>query len=149
MTGIYIALGIVALLGGGMVVQNTRTPELGVTNGQLEPVPRSDNAVSTQTDDPGKRVDPLPFRGSLEETRRRILDAVQAYGGARIVNDQERYIRLLFVTPRMRFRDDAEFLFEESAGLVHFRSASRVGQSDLGLNRRRYEAIADHYRNAP
>ena len=52
---------------------------------------------------------------------------------------------VIFITPVMRFRDDVEFLLDEEAQVVHVRSASRVGHSDMGLNRRRYEAIRQHY----
>jgi len=44
---------------------------------------------------------------------------------------------------RTRFIDDVEFLIDEDEELVHFRSASRVGRSDLGVNRKRMSKIVD------
>jgi uncharacterized protein (DUF1499 family) len=41
----------------------------------------------------------------------------------------------------MGFVDDVEFLIDDSAKVIHVRSASRLGQSDLGVNRQRIETI--------
>lgn len=142
---VYVVLGLFVVMALSMLVQNNRAPQLGVTDGRLAPVPKSPNAVSTQTEDPTKRVEPLPFGDDLAATRTRVLSAVEAYGGSRIVADDEHYIRVEFTTPGMRFKDDAEFYFDEAHRLVHFRSASRVGHSDMGLNRRRYEELRSAY----
>jgi len=42
-----------------------------------------------------------------------------------------------------RFVDDVAFVADESAGVVHVRSAVRVGNSGMGVNRRRVEEIRD------
>jgi uncharacterized protein (DUF1499 family) len=47
----------------------------------------------------------------------------------------------------MKYNDDVEFWLDSDAKQVHFRSASRAGYSDMGLNRTRYEAIAELYSN--
>jgi len=41
----------------------------------------------------------------------------------------------------MGFVDDVEFLLDEKAGVIHVRSASRLGRSDFGVNRDRVETI--------
>jgi uncharacterized protein (DUF1499 family) len=41
----------------------------------------------------------------------------------------------------MGFVDDVEFFLDEGANVIHVRSASRLGQSDLGVNRKRVETI--------
>jgi uncharacterized protein (DUF1499 family) len=43
------------------------------------------------------------------------------------------------------FVDDVEFMVDEPQQLIHFRSASRVGYSDLGVNRQRMEEIRRRY----
>jgi uncharacterized protein (DUF1499 family) len=45
------------------------------------------------------------------------------------------------MTRLMRFVDDAEFYLDEKAGVIHVRSASRLGSSDFGVNRARIESI--------
>jgi uncharacterized protein (DUF1499 family) len=44
--------------------------------------------------------------------------------------------------------DDVEFLFDDDTTIVHFRSASRSGYSDMGVNRQRMTAIGEAYRTA-
>jgi uncharacterized protein (DUF1499 family) len=41
----------------------------------------------------------------------------------------------------LKFTDDVEFYLDASAGVIHVRSASRIGRSDLGVNRARVEAL--------
>jgi uncharacterized protein (DUF1499 family) len=41
----------------------------------------------------------------------------------------------------LRFVDDVEFLLVPAERVIHVRSASRVGYSDLGTNRKRVEAL--------
>lgn len=125
--------------------QNAQVPDLGHSNGQLAPLGSKPNSVSTQTDQADKRVAPWPFKSDRETTLQAILAAVESYGGARIISQDSHYLRVLFTTPLMRYNDDAEFYLDEAAGLVHFRSASRAGTSDLGLNRARFEQLTALY----
>ena len=53
----------------------------------------------------------------------------------------EAYLHYEFTSLLLRFVDDVEFLFDEATKTVHFRSASRTGYSDLGVNRRRMEQM--------
>ena len=41
----------------------------------------------------------------------------------------------------MGYVDDVEVLLDEKASLIQVRSASRLGSSDFGVNRKRVEAI--------
>lgn len=142
-TALYIFPALIAAITLFMVVQNFRTPSgLGVADGRLAPVPGSPNAVSSQADDPEKKVAPIPFSGSLEQTRALVKKALEAHGNIEIKQEDRDYIHAVSTSPRMRFKDDLEFYFNETERLVHFRSASRVGYSDLGVNRARYDRLA-------
>lgn len=127
--------------------QTSQVPELGLESGRLRPLSSKPNGVSTYAQDPAKRVDPWPFKDSLDETRESVLAAVRAYGGCELKESSEHYLRFVFVTPLMRFRDDAEFYFDEKSQLVHFRSQSRAGYSDMGLNRKRFQELTASYRS--
>lgn len=61
--------------------------------------------------------------------------------GSQIITDQENYLYVQFTTCVMRFVDDAEFWFDPQSNVVQVRSASRLGKSDLGVNRQRIEWI--------
>ena len=67
--------------------------------------------------------------------------AVTAMPGAQIISEQDQYLYAEFTSRLMGFVDDVEFLADPAAGLVHVRSASRLGHSDLGVNRKRIEDL--------
>jgi len=58
-----------------------------------------------------------------------------------VVTAADTYIHAEFTSAVFRFVDDVEFQIDPDTRLVHFRSASRVGRSDLGVNRERMEAL--------
>lgn len=128
--------------------QNSRAPELGHDDGRLKPLGSRPNAVSTQAREVSKRVEPWPFKDSRETTMAAIMRAVETYGGAEIKSRGDNYLYVVFTTPLMKFHDDAEFYLDESERGVHFRSSSRAGYSDRGLNRQRYERLRELYQNA-
>lgn len=65
---------------------------------------------------------------------------------ARIVTADDRYLHAEFTSLLFRFVDDVEFLIDSDNGIIHFRSASRAGHSDFGVNRKRMEAIVSAFR---
>jgi uncharacterized protein (DUF1499 family) len=85
---------------------------------------------------------PLRYSGSAEDARRTLLNVLQSTPRARVVDVDDVYIHAEVTSLVFRFVDDVEFLIEPQAKLVHFRSASRVGHSDLGANRRRMSALS-------
>jgi len=76
----------------------------------------------------------------------RIKRIVEATAGARIVRAEPGYLYAQFQTRWLHFVDDAEFFLDESAKVIHVRSASRIGRGDLGVNRARIEAIRARFR---
>lgn len=142
---VLVLLTLLAVGFGFIYWQNSQVPALGHTGGQFTPLSGNPNGVSTQTIDANAVVDPWPFKADRTATMRAIKDAVAAYGGAEIVQEEVDYLRVVFVTPKMRFRDDAEFYLNSDSREVHFRSASRAGKSDLGLNRQRHERLTELY----
>lgn len=84
----------------------------------------------------------LRFEGEVEAVRAAILEVLAEAPRARVVEAEADYIHAEFTTLLFRFVDDVEFAIDASARRVDFRSASRVGYSDLGTNRRRMEALS-------
>ena len=144
-----IATGIILLVVVLAVTKNsTVPPTLGVKEGTLAPLPDSPNAVSSQTDHVDKRVEPFPYSGNLEQTKALIKKAASDFGGAQILVEKPDYLHLVFTVPFIPFKDDVEFFFSEMERVVHYRSASRLGYSDLGVNRKRYERLRSLYEQA-
>jgi len=131
---------------GRIYYQNSQVPTLGVTNGKLTPISKKPNNVSSQTDVAEKSVPTLPFKDTQEQTLKAIKQAIANYGGGEIKNESEDYVYVVFTTSLMKYHDDVEFWLDAEHKEVHFRSASRAGYSDMGLNRQRWEKLAELYR---
>jgi uncharacterized protein (DUF1499 family) len=116
---------------------------LGVTQGSLQPCPDIPNCVSSQAppEDETHYVPPIRYRGSPEQMAARILELLRDLPRVRIVTEKADYIHAEFRTRLIGFVDDVEFYLPQDGGIVHLRSASRVGQADLGVNRRRYHRL--------
>ena len=71
----------------------------------------------------------------------RVSKIVLSLPGARLVSATDTYLHARVSTRWLRFVDDLELLLDPEAGLIHVRSASRVGHWDLGANRRRVERL--------
>ncbi len=114
---------------------------LGIIDGKLTPCPDSPNCVSSQSEDPSHFIKPLFYKGSMVGARQRLLRVVGSMKRTRVIKETEEYIHVTFTSRWFRFVDDVEFCFAEEAPVIHVRSASRVGYSDLGVNRSRIEKI--------
>jgi uncharacterized protein (DUF1499 family) len=117
----------------------------GVTGGELSPCPDSPNCVSTQGKTGRHAMEPLPYLETAAKSRERILSILKSLPRTKIVEQTGSYLHVEFRTALWRFVDDVEFLFDDSASVVHFRSASRSGYYDFGVNRRRMKQISETY----
>ena len=112
---------------------------LQVQNGRLAECPDRPNCVSTQAESPEHRLDPIKLSQSSQEARRRIEATIRSMPRTTIVSSSDGYLHAEFRSLLLGLVDDVEFAIDEPAGLIHFRSASRIGHSDLGVNRKRME----------
>ncbi|AJD91142.1 hypothetical protein JMA_18250 [Jeotgalibacillus malaysiensis] len=114
-------------------------------NGKLLPLEDKPNNVSTQTDDTKKKLDPLPYRGSKEDSKKRLKSILESMDKVVIKNENDSMIYAIETSSFFKFKDDIDFLFSDEEQVIHFRSASRVGHSDLGVNKKRMETIRRLY----
>ena len=121
-----------------------RSPELGVTDGHLTPCPNSPNCVNSQATGDSHFVAPIDYACSRDEARLRLLQILKKTRRVRIVTAEENYIRVEFTSRIFRFVDDVEFYFPKEP-VIQVRSASRLGYSDMGANRRRIERIREQF----
>ncbi|MGP4076518.1 DUF1499 domain-containing protein [Halobacillus sp. K22] len=118
---------------------------LGVKDGSLAECPNSPNCVSTQTEQSDKYMEPLPFHGDLNSTKEILKKVLKEMDRTTVEGEEDQYIHAIVVTKLLRFKDDIEFYLDEADQQVHFRSASRTGYSDMGVNRKRMEAFTEAY----
>jgi len=117
-------------------------PKVGVLEGKLKPCPQSPNCVSTQASDPQHRIPPINYTISAEQAFSKIKRIISSLPRTQIITEKEFYLHVTFTTRLFRFVDDVEFLVDPQKKVIELRSASRVGHSDLGANRRRMEMIS-------
>ena len=129
-----------------MVIQTMATePSPPTVDRCLAPCPDRPNCVSSLAEDATHRVEPLTFDGSPEQALKRLRRIIEAMRRATVDEVAENYLKASFRSRLFRFTDDLELLVYPRAGLVHIRSASRIGYSDHGVNRSRVEAIRARY----
>ncbi|MHC5210744.1 MAG: DUF1499 domain-containing protein [Planctomycetota bacterium] len=115
---------------------------------RLLPCPDRPNCVSSQAQDPRRRVEPLRYSGPADAALARLLSLLEAWPRTRIVSSEGGRVHAEVRTALLRFTDDVDFLLDESTGVIHVRSASRLGWSDMGTNRRRVEALRASWESA-
>jgi uncharacterized protein (DUF1499 family) len=118
-----------------------RPTNLGVHAGKFAPCPSSPNCVSTQADEAEHRIDLISFTGSPVDALAKLKRAIATLPRAAIVTETADYLHVECTSLIFRFVDDVEFWVDQAKHVIHFRSASRVGYGDLGVNRKRMEAI--------
>lgn len=120
--------------------------------------PASENCIATSevANDPFHYAPPLAYnpeegRGkknpaSQEQAMQELADVVQSIKPddftSTIITKTKDYLYAEFQSPTFGFIDDVEFWFpSDKPGLVEYRSASRVGDTDFNINRKRIKAI--------
>jgi uncharacterized protein (DUF1499 family) len=122
-----------------------RPPELGLSHGSLRACGARPNCVGSENNQGDWQIAALPYLGDRAATEA-ALDRALASIGCTISRRQGDYWHAMAVSRLFRFIDDVELRFDDAAKVVHVRSASRVGYSDLGANRRRIESLREALR---
>lgn len=146
---LVLILVILAILAGQFGMFKGIAPnDLGVVEGKLKLPANTPNSVSSQANlyptHPQynyARIEPLVLVGDSESTLNKIKSIIGLMPGSKVITCQEDYLYVQFTTRVMKFVDDAEFWFDPQSNVVQVRSASRLGKSDLGVNRQRIEWI--------
>ncbi|MFP6601721.1 MAG: DUF1499 domain-containing protein [Pirellulaceae bacterium] len=112
---------------------------------QLAPCPSRPNCVCSHATLPRHAIDPLPVPESLEDPFEQLVQLMRDWPRAQLVTQTANYLHMEVRTALFRFVDDVEFYWNADESLIHIRSASRLGYSDLGTNRRRLERIRHQF----
>ncbi|GMR05522.1 MAG: hypothetical protein BMS9Abin25_0097 [Gammaproteobacteria bacterium] len=133
---------LVLLVIGRMIYLSltSKAPETKLVNGLLRPCPDTPNCVSSEDVESTKKIAPIVYTGSAEQAWNDLRAAIGKSGGVVKYYD-ETYLRAVYTSRLFRFVDDMEFRLVPESGIIHVRSASRVGKSDLGVNRKNIEKV--------
>lgn len=122
-------------------LSGTRPTNLGVSDGRLLACPASPNCVSSYATDERHAIAPLRLAISPVEGWAAARTAVAALPRTTIVRTTDDYLHAECQSALLGFVDDLELHLHANEGVIAVRSASRLGYSDLGVNRKRVEGL--------
>lgn len=124
-------------------LSGTRPQNLGVKNGKLAACPDSPNCVCSQApeSDSIHYIAPIAYSGRAIQAFSKLKETIEALPRTEMITISGNYLYAEFTTPLMGYVDDVEFYVDGRQNVIHVRSASRLGKSDLGVNRKRIETI--------
>ncbi|ESA33325.1 pf07386 family protein [Leptolyngbya sp. Heron Island J] len=134
-----LAAPVAVLPGLKGVFTGTPPTDIGVYEQQLSACPTSPNCVSSSASDDEHYIAPIEYTAASDAVRDKLVAVLNNQPRTEIVEQTDEYIRVEFTSRLMGFVDDAEFYFSPDGKTVAIRSAARLGESDLGVNRRRLE----------
>lgn len=125
---------------------NFKIPKsIGVNDDSFSSLKNSPNGVSTQAKSKNKYVTPLKFKDTKDSSKKIIKKIISKQKGTKLIKETNNYLHFTFTSSFFHFKDDVEFYFNDKNKMIHFKSQSRIGYSDLGVNKKRYELIKKLY----
>lgn len=137
----FLVIAMMTLTG----CQKTAAETTGLKDGRLLPCPDKPNCVCTQDPAAQHRIEPIRYDVTQEEAREKLLGIIRHMAQSTLVKADPDYIHVEFRSAFFEFVDDVEFLFDDGAKLIHFRSAARTGYYDFKVNRNRMEDIRKRF----
>ena len=116
-------------------------PNLGIRDGRLAACPGSPNCVSSDAADNAHAVAPFQLTSSPQEGWRALRIVIDGLPRATIISSLDDYLHVECTSAVFGFVDDLELHLRPSEKLIAVRSASRLGRSDFGVNRKRVEQL--------
>ena len=139
-----IILAIISIL--SCIIISSCAGKAPTTIGQFSVCPGTPNCVSTKNINTKNYILPIYYKGSRDDAKSILLLAIKPIKSVSIKKELDQFIHIEVTSKIFGFVDDVEFYLNEP-GTIHFRSASRVGYSDLGVNRERMETIRKTFQN--
>lgn len=114
----------------------------------LPPCLDSPNCVSSQTQDAKHYIAPFKIIGDPDKAWEALRNAIIGKSRMIITHETRHSLHAEATSLVFRFVDDINVILDADAQLIHIRSASRIGHSDFGVNRKRIEALRLQLQNA-
>jgi uncharacterized protein (DUF1499 family) len=137
----FLMIALMRLAGCRETVAETTGPK----DGKLRPCPDKRSCICTQDPAEQHRVEPIRYAVAQDEAREKLLGIIRQMTQSTLVKADPDYIHVEFRSAFFEFVDDVEFLFDDGAKLIHFRSAARTGSYDFNVNRKRMEDIRKRF----
>lgn len=134
----------------GLLIAMLSSAQAQIEPQSLPACPDKPNCVSSQADpsDSEHYMQAVPYGKSEEEVIQLIKSTLLSQARSKLELATDNYVHVTFRSRIFRFVDDVEVMLDRDAKLIHFRSAARMGQSDMGVNRRRMETFVQNLAEA-
>ena len=132
---------ILGLIIASSLFSGSASAAIGINSDRLEPCPSSPNCVVSTNGDEEHQIDPITYQSDRATAKETLLKVLSVVPRTEVIENTDNYIHAESTSRIFKFVDDVDFYFPEDENVIHLRSASRVGESDLGVNRRRMEQI--------
>lgn len=129
------------LIGLTVIALGATGEEMTVREQRLLPCPNSPNCVSTMETGEGHAIAPYRYQTSLQEAKAVLKQVFSEFPRTTLVKEEGDVLHFEVKSFLFRFVDDVEFWLDEASHTIHFRSASRSGYYDFGVNRKRMEDL--------
>lgn len=137
----------IALPDSPTIFAGTRPDNLGIESGKLADCPSTPNCVSSQSADREHYIEPLTYQSNATDAIAKLKTIIDSQDRTKLIAETGNYLYAEFASRWMGYVDDVEFYVNEQSKTIDTRSASRLGESDLGVNRQRIESIRKQLSN--
>ena len=141
MSLLSIIFGLIITLFCNLTFSSSAWAATDINHSRLDPCPSSPNCVVSQNGDEEHTIEPITYKSDRATARETLLKVLSVVPRTEVTEQTDDYIHAESTSRIFKFVDDVEFYFPEDEDVIQLRSASRVGESDLGVNRRRIEQI--------
>jgi uncharacterized protein (DUF1499 family) len=135
-----------SVLMASLAWSSRRPVEVGLIDGRLRKCPETPNCIGSEQQNRAHAVESFPIEPLEPFAAWRVFQRAVEVTGGKLVHADAGYLHAEYRTSVFRFIDDFEARLDVVDGRIHVRSASRVGRSDLGVNRHRLQRLRAVYR---
>lgn len=146
---LVLVLAVIVLFASRSYASRQNPPPVGLVDGKLRACPSTPNCVQSEGADADHAIAPLPYKADRGASERALEAALASVPNTEIKARTGNHWHAHNVSRLFRFIDDIEVRFDDVRGEIHLRSASRVGYSDMGANRKRMDALRAVYEAQP
>ena len=118
-----------------------RPDDIGSAPYGLRGCPKSPNCVSSEAKDIQHAIESFRLKGDYNVNWPLVQNEIASMPRWAVITTTDTYIHVECKSRIFRFVDDLELYLNSSNGIISIRSASRIGYSDFGANRRRVELL--------
>ena len=112
----------------------------GTLEDKLTSCPDSPNCVCSEYKNDTKHyIEPIQLSNPLPNDPYNILKKTAESMGGKLQQEGSHYLAYTFTSTIFRYVDDFEIKIDPNTKTIHLRSASRIGYSDAGVNKKRTE----------